>query len=203
MKIRTKITVMALISIILGTVGLASIIMLDNKSTELSTLQAEQDSVSVVLSAHYAWRQALTESVMTGNEFKGSLDASTCTLGQWFDSEDAKSITDEKLMQNISDIYEPHRLIHEEARLIISLLHEGNLVGAKSHLDEVIYPKTSEVIAILTSMQGRFSSLVEAKDQEGAQIARMMKIINIALIIIAVISFIYPNLVQLHLRGLE
>ena len=189
MKLRTKILigfmVMTLISLILGASGLVTTITLDGISTELFELQEEQDSVSKILNAHYSWRQGITESVLNGKEFKGSLDPKTCALGRWFASDQVQNIHDPELLSLIEKILVPHEFIHSDARDVLGIVQEGKLDEARTHLEDVIFPKTNEVISILTSMQTRYAELVETQSLESVRIAEMMQAINIVLIIIA------------------
>jgi len=195
MKIRTKILggfmIIAIVAVSLGIMGLISTIALKGITTELFNLQKEQGSISVVLNAHYAWRQGLTESVMTGNEFKGSLDPNTCLLGQWYGSEHAQNMNDPELLSKLKQLETPHTFIHNEAKSIVTLLKEGNLAEARNTLENVIFPQTAEVISILNSMQAKYMNLVEAKDNESAKITNLIKVLNIIFIIIAVIVCVF------------
>jgi len=195
MKIRTKILggfmVMAFVAMILGLTGLISTIKLNSISNELLTVQRESDSVSRVLNAHYVWRQGLTDSVLTGNEFKGSTDPHSCALGQWYNSEEAKNMNDPELLTMLERIDAPHTIIHTGAKKIIALMEDGEFGSAKDYLVNTIFPVTTEVISILTEMQARCVELVETKDLESIKLAEMIKIINIALIIFAIITCVF------------
>ena len=191
MKIRTKIMggfmIMALVAVILGTTGLISTIKLNDISNELLAVQRENDSISTVLNAHHVWRQGLTDSVLTGNEFKGSTDPHTCTLGKWYNSEEAKNINDPELLVLLEKLTVPHIAIHTNAKNVIAFMEEGDFESARDYLETDILPITAEVIAILTNMQARCADIVEEKDIESIRIAALIKVINVVLIIVAVI----------------
>ena len=195
MKIRTKIisgfTVMALITVLLGVMGMVSTKKLEGVSGELKKLLVENDSVSKVLNAHYIWRQNLTESVLTGKAFTGSLNPHTCALGLWRDSDEAAKMDDPKLLAMLEQLEKPHDFIHNEANIIVNLIHEGNLREADDYLENAIFPKTTEVISVLTEMQSYYSHLVEAKDEESISIARFTEALNIVVIIAAVIACVF------------
>jgi len=190
MKIRTKILggfmIMTLVAVILGTTGLLSTIKLDGIATELYELQHESHSVSRILNAHYTWRQGLTESVLTGSEFKGSLDPHSCALGQWYDSDEAKNMSDPELLALLKKLEDPHESIHSDAKHVVAFIQDGDLAAAKDYLENVIFPKTTEVIAVLTEMQARYNVIVDEKEAESVSLAGVIHIINIALIIVAV-----------------
>ena len=191
MKLRTRILsgfmVITLLAAILGALGLVSTITLDGISTELHDLQIEQDSVSKILNAHYKWRQALTETVLYGTEFSGSLDPSTCALGKWVNSDIANNISDPEMLRLLNSIHNPHQFMHIEASYVITLIEDGNLAEAQTYLEEAIFPKTNEVIAILTQMQEQYIGLVEAKSAESARTAALMTTLNYVILAVSIV----------------
>ena len=189
MRIRTKILggfmIIAAIAMTLGIIGLVSTLTLNRITTELHELQKDQQSISNVLNAHYLWKQRLTESVLSGSEFKGSLDPKKCALGEWLNSEYAKKIKDPEMLHLMNSLSNPHGFIHTGANSIVTLIQAGKLEEARVFLERIIFPKTDEVISFLINMQARYVGLVEAKDSESTEIADFMKVFNIGFIIIA------------------
>ena len=168
MTIRKKILLgfilMAAIGIALGIVGLTSVKKIARMSDDLRAMQDEYISVGDVLSAHYEWRQGLTQTVLTGAEFTGSLDPSACALGKWRESDYAKNITDPEILSMLDKITEPHSFIHNEAKEIVMHAEIGDFSEAEIHLTGSILPKTKEVISILTDIESRFVDLIEQKN---------------------------------------
>jgi len=191
MKLRTKMLggfmVVTLVAVILGVTGMLSAMMLNGISTELYELQHESNSIAKILNAHHTWRQGLTESVLTGNEFRGSLDPHSCMLGQWYNSDEAKNITDPELLSMLKKLDAPHAAIHTEAKTVVAFMQAGDFESARNYLEDAIIPQTAEVISILTGMQARYNDIVEAKDLESVTLAGLIQKINIALIIVAVV----------------
>ncbi len=187
-KIRTKIQVgflvVIVIGLILGAAGYISTQMLTGMTDELSALQESGNSVNTVLNAHYIWRQGITETGYARREFTGSLDPNACALGQWKNSDAAKSITDPALLSLIEQIDEPHNLIHTEAASVVESVQTGNMEAASAQLG-IILPETQEVISGLTAMQERFAELAEEKSLEITQVGNAL---NLALIILAGVS---------------
>jgi len=190
MRLHTKILggfmIITIVALTLGIMGLVSTVTLNNITEELKQLQHENDSISKVLNAHYVWRQGLTESVLTGSEFTGALDPNTCALGIWYQSDQAKNMDDPHLMNMLAKIDDPHEFIHNEAKNVVALVQAGELEKASNYLENVIFPRTTEVISILTEIQTEFTGLVEEKNAESAWLSRLMEIIGIALILVAV-----------------
>ena len=179
---------MAIIGIALGVVGLVSSNMLTGMSKDLTALQNEYIGVGDVLNAHFTWRQGLTEAVLTGAEFKGSLDPDTCALGKWRNSDEAKNIKDPEILSLLGRINEPHAFIHHEAEKVIAILNSGNHDEAEDALIQDVLPKTQEVISILTDMEARYVNLIGEKTTEIDNTGAMINIVILVLIIFAVLA---------------
>jgi len=190
-KLLVGFIIMAFLAVILSAVGLVSVITLKRLSTELRTLQEEHNSISAVLDAHYVWKQGITEAVIIGSEFKGSLDPHTCALGKWYESEHAKNISDPELLSKLKQIDEPHKFIHYEAKNVLKLIQDGHLQEAQNHVGKVIYPRAMEVISLLTDMRTQYSYLVEIKDIESIRVFNFIITLNITFIIVAVIIGVF------------
>ena len=189
LKIRSKLllsfAVMALVAAVLGVTGLVSTMTFGSMITEMKELQHESNSISTILNAHYTWRQDLTESVLTGREFHGSLDSQTCALGKWYSSEAASNMNDPKLLDMLESILEPHAFIHNEANNVMALVHAGHMDEAREYFESVVFPKTEEVITILTGMQSYYSDIVELRETESAATTAKMQVVDVVLIVAA------------------
>ena len=187
-KILLGLALMAAIGMLLGIVGLTSSVMLTNMSRDLHDLQIESAGVTGVLNAHYIWRHGLTEFVLAGTEFTGSLDPHTCALGRWSESEAAQSITDPEILSLLNQINEPHDFIHHEAGIVVQAMESGLPEEAAMHLINAILPRTQEVITILSDMEQRYSVMIEDKGVEIENLGAFMNIVIIAFIIAALIA---------------
>ena len=190
MTIRKKILLgfvsVAAIGIVLGVVGLVSSSTLTSMSNDLCALQNEYIGVGDVLSAHFKWRQGLTETVLTGAAFGGALDPDACALGVWRKSDVAKNIKDTDILLMMERINEPHSYIHHEAETIISLLAEGKDAEAMEIFTDSVLPTTQEVISTLTDMELRYIDLIEAKTASIQSTGALLNSVIIILIVIAV-----------------
>jgi methyl-accepting chemotaxis protein len=192
LKIRTKILfgflAVVLIAVAIGVAGCVTTTMLTSISEEMQALQAEGASISNVLNAHYLWRQGLTEAVLNGSGFTGSLDSGTCSLGQWYGSPEANSMDDPELLRLLESIDGPHRQIHADAGAVVAYISAGNPERAKEYLNASILPHTEQVISVLTEMQARYSVLTAAKNVEAGNIKGMVTAVNWSLVAAAVIG---------------
>ena len=102
MKIRVKLLggfiIIALIGAFLGVLGLYSERRLTNASEEMLGLSGTSAKISSILSSHYIWRHSLSETVYTGVTFTGSLNSTTCSLGNWLNSDEVKEVTDSEVL---------------------------------------------------------------------------------------------------------
>lgn len=70
--------------------------------------------------AHYRWASGLSNALYAGTEFTGSIDPTTCVLGQWLYGEEG---TDDPTVLSIRSQLEPlHKELHESATYVLELL---------------------------------------------------------------------------------
>ena len=195
MSIRKKILggflVVALLGMILGAIGVGSVQLLSAKTAELHEYSVQSDSFTEILNAHYSWRNGLTEAVITGAEFKGSLDPNTCALGQWLNSREAKNVTDPKLIALLSRVSAPHDYIHHEAENVLRLISASNKDAAMDELTSKVLPKFNEVITELIAIGERYSELMGERVSEVSSIANTARIIIVMFIVIALAGSIF------------
>ncbi|MDR1803069.1 MAG: methyl-accepting chemotaxis protein [Treponema sp.] len=192
MKIRVKLFggffIVVAIGIFLGVLGLYIDTRLTALSEDVLDLANTRTSISSILSSHYVWRHGLSETVYSGAAFTGSVDSTTCSLGRWVNSDEAKSMTDPQVVSMLNQIIEPHRLIHAKAGEIINDLDNGDTDEAIRVFRVEVLPTTLQVITGLESMQERYGGLLNDKVGEIYQIGTMYKNIIIVLIIVALIA---------------
>jgi len=191
MKIRTKLfggfSIVALIGIFLGALGLYSDEKLVSLSEEVLKLAETRTSISSILNSHYIWRHGMSETVYSGAAFTGSLDSTACSLGKWLESDAVHGLTDPEVISRLEKIVEPHHFIHSKAGEIINHLDNGERNEAVRKFREEVLPNTLEVITDLEVMQDRYSILLNDKINEIHQSGLVFEQIIIVFIIAAVI----------------
>jgi len=211
MKVRAKMftgfVIVAAIGILLGVAGIIALQIIKTSTAEISSLQLTNSGAISVLNAHYTWRHGLTESVLTGGDFTGSLDPNTCRLGIWLDSDDAKNITDPVVLDLLRQIEGPHRFIHTGAKETVAHVQAGELDEAKENLVGSILPRTQEVISLLAEVETRFENIIEEKNQqildlENFTIVGLAGIIVAAAIISMLMAVYIANLISKPLLSL-
>jgi len=198
MTIRNKLllgfVIMAMIGMILGAVGLISANSLAKLTQELRELTAETDSVTEVLVAHYNWRHGLTMTVMTGAEFTGSLDPTTCPLGRWMESDESKMVKDPEVLALLDAVMAPHDFIHQEADIVLQYLSEGELDLATEMLEAEILPETESVISILRQIVNRLEIMVIEHEDNIIAVGNTMVTILAVLMGVALITSVLLTL---------
>ena len=188
MSIRFKLLggflIVTILGIALGVVGLVSAQLTHGRMNELRGILNNSSEFSEILKAHYSWRNGLSQTIITGEEFKGSLDPQTCALGQWMNSEHARSMDDPQIDVLLAALTPSHTLIHNEASNVINLLNAGDKDGAIEIYNARIQPGFTEVIANLTAMSNHFNELADELDAEADRISNMTAGITYVLIVV-------------------
>ena len=199
MKIRIKLisgfTVIALIGVFLGIIGLYSNQKITDATEVLLDLSKRSESISSILNTHYNWRHALSETVYSGAEFTGSLDPTACALGVWLKGDEVKLINDEEIITMLHNIIAPHDHIHIEAREILNYFKNERPDDAVMHFRENVLPKTQEVIGDLNKINDRYGVLLGERTQEIYDLGMMFALLIIVLIVIALIASVILSLV--------
>jgi len=192
MKIRTKILggflIIAFLGLALGVTSLVMTNRLVSATTELHDLQTEASKFSNILNAHYAWRNSLTETILTGKEFTGSLDPATCALGKWMSSDSVKKMTDAEILDRLNKIKSPHEFIHHEANTVMAYIDKGETDNAFADFTDVIMPRFTEVITEFTGINSKFSDIIDVKNEEIDDIGRLSNAVTVVMLIIVMIA---------------
>jgi methyl-accepting chemotaxis protein len=186
MKIRAKLlfrfSVVALIGLVIGITGYVSINLFVGQMYRLHETQEEGGAITEVLNAHFEWRQDLTDAVMANKEFTGSLDPAGCAFGKWRASDAAQNIDDPTMLSLIDKVTEPHNYIHNQAKVAVNLMQQGELEQARSMVADDIIPKAKEVIDLLTELEAYCISgtadLVDEAEQYGSTLSVVIIIIT-------------------------
>jgi len=187
----------SLLGLILGITGLNSSHEFASKANELRTFSKQADGFSSVLSAHYTWRNGLTETALAGTEFTGSLDPKTCSLGRWLDSDEGKNVADDKIHDLLSRMNTPHNYIHQNAETVIRYARANEKDKAINELLTSILPRFNEVAATLAEINKRYGQLLDEKNKETEDYAgRISKIIFALIIAVLVVSMVLAFLIS-------
>lgn len=96
---------------------------------------------------HNEWLQNLTLSIYTGVEFTGSLDHTTCSMGNWLKSNKTAEMSD-AFAGPVGAVYTPHQNIHQSAAQLLQLLDSDHAM-AEEIFNTVVIPNMGQVAEAL------------------------------------------------------
>ena len=165
-KIQLGFIMASILGLIIGVIGFVSTRAISSTIRELRVSSDYVYDLERILDGHYSWRNNLTDSIITGAPFTGTLDPTSCVLGEWLNSHDEKSINDPAVMEAFARIVEPHNTLHHNAERVLSVRATGNMDDALNEFTEVIVPSFSNVIAELNNIGSRFNERVIEGEEE-------------------------------------
>ena len=106
--------------------------------------------------AHYRWSAGLSNALYAGTEFTGSIDPTTCVLGQWLYGEAG---TEDASVLSIRSQLEPlHKELHQSATYVLDLL-KTNPLQAQSYYQNTIQSNLATLLGLLDQVVDRGSTL--------------------------------------------
>ena len=108
--------------------------------------------------AHYRWASGLSNALYAGAEFTGSIDPTTCVLGQWLYGEAG---TDDAEVMSLRSQLEPlHRQLHSSATEALDLLSTSPF-EAREYYQESILTNLGTLVGLLDQVVERGTALSE------------------------------------------
>lgn len=124
------------------------------KDTEKSSSAANQmlSKIQSAEAAHYKWSGGLSNALYAGAEFTGSIDPTSCVLGQWLygevDTEDSEILS-------LRDQLEPlHKELHESASYVLEML-KSDPEGAQEYYQNTIQSNLNTLVGIMEEVVAR------------------------------------------------
>ena len=135
-----------LLSSVMMTVNILSVEGTQKVSVQVNSLLSRVQSAET---AHYKWASNLSNALYAGTEFTGSIDPTTCVLGQWVYGETG---TDDPEILALRNEIEPlHKALHESASYVLGL---GSPTQAQAYYQ-------NEIQATLSTLVGKMDKVVE------------------------------------------
>lgn len=148
--------------------------------------QEQQQSAQHVITAHYQWLEQLSDSITTGETFKGSLDPNTCALGKWINDSEHDLEKYPELMGTLSMITSPHNEIHSQAAQLTELAKTARDDAYEKYSSD-FKPKVATIESGLSDINDTYQNLA---DQIRTNNQRTVVLSCIALITLGVGSLI-------------
>ncbi|MCI8477276.1 MAG: HAMP domain-containing protein [Oscillospiraceae bacterium] len=149
----------ALASIILfsvvTTVNILSIERTQAASTQANALLDRAQTAEV---AHYKWASNLSNALYAGTEFTGSIDPTTCALGQWLYGE--AGTEDETVLALRAQLEPLHKELHGSASSVLEL-YKTQPIQAQEYYQTTIQNNLATLVGLLDQVVDRGSTLSE------------------------------------------
>lgn len=157
---------------ILITINIYAIKDTQKKSIEANALLERIQSAEV---AHYKWSSGLSNALYAEAEFTGSIDPTTCVLGQWVYGNDEIEDADVKALR---DQIEPlHKELHESATYVLELLKE-NPDEAHTYYQETIQANLTTLVGLLDEVVAEVTEQNEVCKADMQQTIHVMQVIS-------------------------
>ena len=182
----------ALFAVILFSV-MMTINILRVDRTQTASIQANSllDKAQRAEAAHYKWSGNLSNALYAGTEFTGSIDPTTCVLGQWLYGEAG---TDDAHILSLRSQLEPlPKELHESATEALDML-SVNPQQAQAFYQETIQTNLNTLVGLLENVVERGTVLNDETKEEMEQTLVMMhitSIVGLSLSLIALISLVF------------
>ncbi|MCI8553876.1 MAG: HAMP domain-containing protein [Clostridiales bacterium] len=132
-----------------------------NTQADAASSNALLDKAQRAETAHYKWSANLSNALYAGTEFTGSVDPTTCVLGQWLYGEAG---SDDPEIQKLRSQLEPlHKELHQSAVHVLDLL-EGSPAQAQRYYQDTIQANLTTLVGLLDKVIER-GGVLNAEDQ--------------------------------------
>lgn len=181
----------ALASVLLFSVMMTvNIIRVDRTQEASAQANALLDRAQKAEAAHYKWSSGLSNALYAGAEFTGSIDPTSCILGQWLYGE--AGTEDEKVLKLRSEMEPLHKELHESATYVLDLLKQ-NPEKAQKYYQETIQSNLTTLVGLLDEVVEEGTVLTDTHQQSMEKTLIIMhatSIIGLALALLCLISLI-------------
>lgn len=182
----------ALAAIILFSVMMTvNIIRISHTQTASAQANALLERAETAEVAHYKWSSNLSNALYAGTEFTGSIDPTTCVLGQWLYGEAG---TEDQEITNLRNQLEPlHKELHESATYVLELL-KTNPQQAQAYYQETIQSNLTTLVGLLDQVIERGTVLNEEAREEMEKTLLTMhvtSIVGLSISLIALLSLVF------------
>jgi len=167
MKLKTKIRAgmlcVFLLAVIMAGYSLFSVLQLSAFREERDMIADLHNDVQGHVIAHQQWLYNFLFAFTYDEEFTGSLDPDTCIFGRWYHGSYARQIEDDRILELLQVIDQPHRDLHIQGGIALQLRADGRHDEARLLARDVILPAGAESIYYLTALSNHFEYLLDAQ----------------------------------------
>ncbi|MDE6131942.1 MAG: CZB domain-containing protein, partial [Oscillospiraceae bacterium] len=186
----------ALVSMLLfsamTTVNIVRIDHTQKANTQTNALLARARTAET---AHYKWSANLSNALYAGTEFTGSMDPTTCVLGQWLYGE--AGTDDAEILKLREDLEALHKELHGSASLVLEQ-YQSSPDDAHQYYQTTIQGNLTTLVGILDQVIERGEALRTESEAETEATINIMHITTLVCLILALMCLL--SLIQYVLR---
>ena len=140
--------------------------------------------------AHYRWSANLSNALYANTEFTGSMDPTTCVLGQWLYGEAG---TDNGVVLSLRQQMEPlHKELHQSASTALSL-KATSAAEAQQYYQNTIQKNLTTLVGLLDQVVAEGTALNEQTAAQMRNTITFMHVTSIVGLALCLISLISPS----------
>ncbi|MCI8581758.1 MAG: hypothetical protein HFH13_01260 [Dorea sp.] len=156
---------------ILITINIYGIRDTQKRSIEANSLLERIQSAEV---AHYKWASGLSNALYAGTEFTGSIDPTSCILGQWVYGDKIENADILALRDQIEPL---HKELHESASYVLDLL-KTDPEAAREYYQKTIQGNLTTLVGLLDKIVEEVTAQNELCKEEMQQTIHVMQVIS-------------------------
>ena len=188
----------ALLAVLMFSVMMTvNILIIEGSQKHSASASDVLDRAQKAETAHYKWASNLSNALYAGTEFTGSIDPTTCVLGQWLYGE--AGTDNEKILQLRSQMEPLHKELHQSATQVLGWL-DSNPSRAQSYYQTTIQQNLTQLVGMLDQVVEESTQINDACTAQMQRTIVMMhitSIVGLSLSLIALISLILYVLGQI------
>ena len=207
MPMRKSINIMVGIRVIFAFISVLLFSIMVTKNINLiEKNETANEQVNALLSraqqaetAHYKWSTNLSNALYANTEFTGSIDPTSCILGQWIYGDTG---TDDDFILNLHKEMEPlHKKLHESATYVLELM-KTDPAQAQEYYQKTILSNLTTLVGLLDDVVEHGTELSEASSANMKETIRVMRntaiggFILVLICLISLIVYVFRQIVK-------
>ena len=172
---------------VMTTINIMRIDKTQTANTQTNVLLAKARTAET---AHYKWSANLSNALYAGTEFTGSIDPTTCVLGQWLYGE--AGTDDAEILKLRGDLEALHKELHGSASQVLNQ-HASSPAEAQQYYQTTIQGNLTTLVGMLDKVIERGETLrteSETATDRTINIMHVTTLICLALALVCLISLI-------------
>ncbi|MBD5383848.1 MAG: hypothetical protein HDR72_02465 [Ruminococcaceae bacterium] len=182
-RVAAALASMLLFSVMM-TVNIIRIDRTQTADTQMYNLLAKARTAEI---AHYKWSANLSSALYTGTEFTGSMDPTTCVLGQWLYGE--AGTDDAEILRLRSELESLHKELHGSASQVLEQ-HASSPADAQQYYQTTIQGNLTTLVGMIDKVIERGETLRAESEDETNNTIKIMHVTTGVCLVIALVCLI-------------